>query len=232
MCSEVSLLLCLLTYPDPPSLCFVWWRLSIFFPLLLWCTVYYIAGSDWDFFCFSFLPFMPFSRSWAYTVSDSLIDDSYPPAEKALQTQHSKPFANNNPLFMQTRGIRIITIQWRLCNWAKQGIHAFCLLPPCVHVQPKLMLYYCTSWDPQSVGSDCSISQRCFLHSVDGMHEGAKTRSASFLLGSLLPVTCLQLKVALQCLLLAIGFGAIIVADSRPLGRQFPDEAGCLAMCF
>lgn len=33
------------------------------------------------------------------------------------------------------------------------------------------------------------------------------------------------LQVALQCLLLAIGFGAIIVADSRPLGRQFPDEA-------
>eukprot|EP00435_Cladocopium_sp_Y103_P050748 s304_g15.t1 len=36
-------------------------------------------------------------------------------------------------------------------------------------------------------------------------------------------------KVAVQCLLLAIGFGAVIVADSRPLGRQFPDEATMLA---
>lgn len=36
-------------------------------------------------------------------------------------------------------------------------------------------------------------------------------------------------KVAVQCLLLAIGLGAVIVADSRPLGRQFPDEATMLA---
>ena len=38
---------------------------------------------------------------------------------------------------------------------------------------------------------------------------------------------CQMAQVAGQCLLLAIGFGAIIVADSRPLGRPLPDEAGC-----
>ncbi|CAK9018251.1 unnamed protein product [Durusdinium trenchii] len=36
-------------------------------------------------------------------------------------------------------------------------------------------------------------------------------------------------KVAAQCLILAIGLGAIIVADSRPLGKQLPDEATMLA---
>ena len=41
----------------------------------------------------------------------------------------------------------------------------------------------------------------------------------------LLESECFVAQVAAQCLILAIGLGAIIVADSRPLGKQLPDEA-------